>query len=93
MSIIKKIKDRLTTPKPIREHHRPSFAMTSSLRYNAEGLEAHYGQAQFIERIRAAADIIDEMETALMAIAVSSNDRTAIGLANDTLDQCANLKM
>lgn len=93
MSIIKRIKTKITKPNPIKAvSNMPSFAMTAAMRHNALGLEASYGNTQFVQRVRAAADIIDELETALMAIAFSSNDPMAKDIANDALDQYANMK-
>lgn len=93
MSIIKRIKTKITKPNPIKAvSNMPSFAMTAALRHNALGLEASYGNTQFVQRVKAAADIIDELETALLAISVSTNDPMSRSIASDALDQYANLK-
>ena len=60
--------------------------MPRRLRHSAAGLEAHYGSTPFIDRIKAAADIIEEMEAALNAIVMTSQDPRAKALANDALD-------
>ena len=86
MKIIDRIKAKFKSPIP-KQDNLPSFIMTSTLRHNAEGLEASYGKRQFIDRIRAAADIIDELETALLAISFSTTDPQARELASDALDR------
>jgi len=92
MKFIERIKAKISAPTPIREPNRPAFAMTAILRHNAEGLEAHYGDRKFIHRIRAAADIIDELETALRAIAMSTTDKVSREIADDALNEFERLR-
>lgn len=91
MKIIDRIKAKFTSPIPAQDS-MPSFIMTSTLRHNATGLEASYGKRQFIDRIRAAADIIDELETALLAISFSTTDPQARALASDALDRLTEMR-
>lgn len=86
MSIIKSIKSKIAKSPVTKQDTMPSFIMTSSLRHNAEGLEAHYGETQFIERIKAAADIIDELEAALMTISMGTKDQASKRIADEALD-------
>ena len=86
MSIIKRIKSKIAKSPVAKQDTMPSFIMTSSLRHNAEGLEAHYGETQFIERIKAAADIIDELEAALMTISMGTKDQASKRIADEALD-------
>ena len=88
MSIITKIKGRLNRPKnPIKAASLvPVVNMPKRLRQNATGLQAHYGSTQFIDRIKAAADALEELETALQAIALSTKEPRTKALANDALD-------
>ena len=94
MSITDRIKARLKRPQnPIRQtSKRTPISMPTRLRQNAAGLEAHYGQTEFIERIRAAADAIEEMELALNAISLTSQDPKAKALANEALDRCESMR-
>jgi len=87
MSIISRIKSKIVTQNPItKKDTMPSFIMTNTLRNNATGLEAHYGATQFVERIKAAADIIDELEAALMTISMGSKDEASRRVADQALD-------
>ena len=88
MSIITKIKGSLNRPKnPIKAASlNPVVNMPKRLRQNATGLQAHYGTTQFIDRVRAAADALEEMETALQAIALSTKEPHTKALANDALE-------
>ena len=87
MSIISRIKSKIVTQNPItKKDTMPSFIMTNTLRNNAIGLEANYGATQFIERIKAAADIIDELEAALMTISMGTSDSRSKSIADEALD-------
>lgn len=92
MKIIDRIKDKFNSAPIPKQDNAPGFIMTSTLRRNAEGLEASYGKRQFIDRIRAAADIIDELETALLAISFSTTDPQARALASDALDRLSAMR-
>lgn len=91
MKIIDRIRAKFKSPIP-KPDNLPSFIMTSTLRHNAIGLEASYGKTQFVERVRAAADIIDELETALLAISFSTTDPQARALASDALDRLSEMR-
>lgn len=91
MKIIDRIRAKFQSP-ITKQDNLPSFVMTTVLRHNAMGLEASYGKRQFIERIRAAADIIDELETALLAISFSTTDPQARALASDALDRLTEMR-
>ena len=81
-------KGRLNRPKnPIKAASLvPVVNMPKRLRQNATGLQAHYGSTQFIDRIRAAADALEELEAALQAIAISTKEPHTKALANDALE-------
>lgn len=94
MSIIDQIRAHIGKPKnPIKEKSkRPPIDIARKLRQNATGLEAHYGETQFIERIRAAANIIETMETALQAIYITSTDKGSKAQAEEALSLCDKMR-
>lgn len=92
MSIMDKFK-RNKPDNPVKESTKaPVISMPHRLRLNATGLEAHYGRTGFVERIKAAADTIEEMETALTEIIMTSKDPASIKAATEALDACDKLR-
>ena len=61
--------------------------LPKKLRQNAQGLEQVYGDAQFIERIRRAADRLETMEMTIALIAQTTQDPATKSLVQDVMDQ------
>ena len=89
MKFIDSLKAHLKgTPEEITEAiQRPPINMPAKLRQNASGLEMHYGTTQFIERIRAAADAIEDLEATLMVVMLNSNETFIKEIAEEALQR------
>lgn len=78
MNIFKKFKSRPAVT-------ITSDAMIKSLRTNADGLEQAHGKKAYIDRMRQAADKLEDYELALILIAANTRDMWAAKQAEDAL--------
>lgn len=70
-----------------KEEKAKGIDLARSLRKNALGLEYNYGNSLFVQRVRSAADALEDMESTLLAITLNSKDQWAIDAANEALDR------
>jgi hypothetical protein len=69
-------------PKPFLHEDLPK-----KLRQNAQGLERVYGDTQFIERIRRAADRLETLEMTIALVAQTTQDPATKTLVQDVMDK------
>lgn len=90
MGLLTKLKAKRALKHPAPEPKTPLHEnLPKRLRQNAAGLEQAYGKTQFVERIRHAADRLEEMEMTITLIAQTTTDPAIKAIAQDAMDQWA----